>query len=168
MLAQGPQRPCGSHRGFCFFDPAGHHSVPIRASLPRLPSIRLDSPQLRCRHGYSPRRGWLSGVLPPAAAGDYVRGWDADSDPAYSHLEVSWPGTADRRLSMGDDVSGMVNANLVLPASEAGRRPGQFASFSCFWTLTPPAPNYMAAMTKSNLDVYLIIVLVPYQQVQHA
>ena len=69
---------------------------------------------------------------------------------------------------MGGDVSGMVNANLVLPAPEAGCRPGQFTSFSCVQPLAPPAPNSMAAMTKSSLDVYLIIILITYQQIQHA
>ena len=68
---------------------------------------------------------------------------------------------------MGGSISVVVNADVVLPTPEAGCRRGQLASFSCVWTLDPPAPNFLAAMRKSKSDAYLVINLITYQHLQH-
>ena len=150
MPAPGCHRPCGSRRRLYASDPAGNHAVSIHASVPRLPNIRSNPPQLRSRHGHPPYRGGLSGVLPPAAAGHHAGGWDADPDSTYPDLEISRPGTTDRRLFVGCHVSGVVNAEVVLSAAEARYRCSRLASFSCFRTLEPPASKFLAGMKKEK------------------
>ena len=151
MLAPGSQWPCGCHCRLYLQNPSGHHLISIYTSIPRLLYIWLDSPQLRSRHGYSPCRGWLSGVVPPTAAGHYARGCNTDFDTACPHLKKSSPGTACRRLCVGRVVSGVVDPKMVLPTAEAGFRPGQLASFSYSWTSDPPASRFLAVIRKSNV-----------------
>ena len=150
MPAPGYYRPCGHHHRLCAFDPAGYHAVSIHATVPRLPDIWFDSPQLWSRYGNPPRRGWRFGVFPPAAAGDHARGWDADPNSACPYLEISWLGTANLRLSVGRDVSGVVNADLVLSTAETGYRSSRLASVSCVRTLDPSASRFLEGMRKSK------------------
>lgn len=150
MPAPWSHWPCELHRRLCASYPAGHHPISIHASIPRLPNIWFDSSQLRYRHGYSWRRSGLFGVFPPAATGHHARGWDADLDSTCPDLEISWPGTVDNRLFLGRDVSGVVNADLVLPTAETGNRLRQLASFSCIRTLDPPSPRVPAGVRKTK------------------
>ena len=153
MLAPGSQWPCGCHCRLYLQNPSGHHLVSIYTSIPRLPNIWLDSPQLRPRHGYSPRRGWLSGVVPPAAAGHYAGGCNTSFDSACPHLQISPPGTADRRLCVGRDISGVVDPKMVLPSAEARCRSGQLASFSYSWTSDPPASIFLVVIWRREMYI---------------
>lgn len=146
MPTQGCRRSRGCRRRRCASDPADRSTVPIYASVPRFPDLRLSSPQFRSRHGHSACRGGLVGVLHLAAAGNYARGWDGELISTCPDLEIAWPDAADHRPSVGRGFPGVVYADLVLPAAEAGYRSSQLASFSCLWTLGLPAPRILVGM----------------------
>ena len=104
----------------------------------------------------SSRRGYVFITFPPAADGDYVKEWHANSDPIYANnCEVF---LTDDQLPLGYDILGVININLTLPAAEGRYKLDQFICISCDRPLDPPALRFLVGIRNSRPGcLYLLI-----------